>query len=667
MVRIKQTRTTKVRKVSSSSSENDSSEPDAKSKGRRTKTVRHIDSAPTSNSPGRNPRAVPKSAKEAPAKFGRRRDSRRSATAGSDNNSLGAAAKSSTSISDSSMELCRTSLEMPSYAATADACVAETPPAKRRHDSPGLPGSNSPRATSTPRASLGLTPPGDVLFSEQSFGEQSSCDEQVRGQVSAIIDSLPGVDGLDSSEAGAVAGPADPDRPLEGAKVHVEVRCGSQDLSGTLEAILEKLGAEVCDTVGPQLTHVVFRKGRDSTRDMALRWNIPLVGPLWVEGCRVQGRAVSPAKYPAVAPDTNKRRMLHTKHSGSEALQLPRKDESSGPPTQERHSGSRSPASPAAAPPRSSTAKSRSARRVLPTLRRPSTLHRPSTRPKKVVRTKASPRARRSAPSKHVAYRGDDENHVVLDVRSLERKPRLPDGTLSDDGDFVDENDKSGKGRLSSGIVEVPKLRRGSGATAIRIQDCKLSQEGKDRGPSVVMTSVPPEDRVVLRSVVLALGGFRVEAEVGPGTTHQVAGGAVRTLNLLSAMARGCWVLSPEWVYRSLEAGHWLDERPFELAEMFPAVRLSRQDRTERRRGEGGLLAGADSFYVSPECRPPPDKMRQLVQILGGKVAPSYLRCNVALGPVEASRRRPDVRHVSEKWLLDSISEHRVLPFSGYG
>uniref|UniRef100_A0A131Y195 Putative transcriptional regulator brca1 n=1 Tax=Ixodes ricinus TaxID=34613 RepID=A0A131Y195_IXORI len=180
------------------------------------------------------------------------------------------------------------------------------------------------------------------------------------------------------------------------------------------------------------------------------------------------------------------------------------------------------------------------------------------------------------------------------------------------------------------------------------------------------MTSIPPEDREVVRSVVLALGGFQVEAEVTPRTTHLVVGGAVRTLNLLSAMARGCWVLSTDWVYRSLEAGHWLDERPFELGEMFPAVRLSRQDRAERRRDEGGLLAGTGAIYVSPESRPPPDKLRQLVQILGGKVAPSYLRCNVALGPVEASKRRPDVRHVSEKWLLDSISEHRVLPFSGY-
>lgn len=54
----------------------------------------------------------------------------------------------------------------------------------------------------------------------------------------------------------------------------------------------------------------------------------------------------------------------------------------------------------------------------------------------------------------------------------------------------------------------------------------------------------------MLCSVVLALGGFRVEAEVTPGTTHLVVGGAVRTLNLLSAMARGCWVLSTDWVSR---------------------------------------------------------------------------------------------------------------------
>ncbi|CAN8025134.1 unnamed protein product, partial [Ixodes persulcatus] len=361
--------------------------------------------------------------------------------------------------------------------------------------------------------------------------------------------------------------------------------------------------------------------------------------------CRVQGRAVSPAKYPAVTTDTNKRRLLHTKHvrpSLSPNRFIPQQSPQKG----FRHD---------AAAPRSTQTCAATAAAAWrnPLKRRRTTLSVPFLGlSQQVVQTKASPRTKRCAPSKHVAYQGDDENQVVLDIRPLERRQRLLGGTLLDDGDFVDESKKSGKGRLSSGIVEVPKLRKGPGATAIRTQDCKLSQEGKDHGPSVVMTSVPPEDREVLRSVVLALGGFRVEAEVTPGTTHLVVGGAVRTLNLLSAMARGCWVLSMDWVYRSLEAGHWLDECPFELSEMFPAVRLSRQDRAERRHGEGGLLAGTGAFYVSPESRPPPDKLRQLVQILGGKLAPSYLRCNVALGPVEASRRRPGVRHVSEKWLL---------------
>lgn len=48
--------------------------------------------------------------------------------------------------------------------------------------------------------------------------------------------------------------------------------------------------------------------------------------------------------------------------------------------------------------------------------------------------------------------------------------------------------------------------------------------------------------------VVKTLGGFSVVDRVCESTTHVVSGGQRRTLNILLGIARGCWILSFEWV-----------------------------------------------------------------------------------------------------------------------
>lgn len=44
------------------------------------------------------------------------------------------------------------------------------------------------------------------------------------------------------------------------------------------------------------------------------------------------------------------------------------------------------------------------------------------------------------------------------------------------------------------------------------------------------------------------LGGFSIVDRVRESTTHVVSGGHRRTLNILLGIARGCWILSFEWV-----------------------------------------------------------------------------------------------------------------------
>lgn len=55
-------------------------------------------------------------------------------------------------------------------------------------------------------------------------------------------------------------------------------------------------------------------------------------------------------------------------------------------------------------------------------------------------------------------------------------------------------------------------------------------------------------DQDVMVSVVRNLGGYKVTDTVGPTTTHIITGDQRRTLNVLSAIANGCWLLSKEWV-----------------------------------------------------------------------------------------------------------------------
>ncbi|XP_036989797.2 microcephalin isoform X3 [Artibeus jamaicensis] len=99
-------------------------------------------------------------------------------------------------------------------------------------------------------------------------------------------------------------------------------------------------------------------------------------------------------------------------------------------------------------------------------------------------------------------------------------------------------------------------------------------RRGKGQKPTrtLVMTSLPSEEQSIVVQVVAKLKGFSVAREVCGSTTHVLAGQALRTLNVLLGLARGCWILSYEWALWSLELGHWISEEPFELSASFPAA-----------------------------------------------------------------------------------------------
>jgi len=57
-------------------------------------------------------------------------------------------------------------------------------------------------------------------------------------------------------------------------------------------------------------------------------------------------------------------------------------------------------------------------------------------------------------------------------------------------------------------------------------------------------------EQAKVRSVVVKLGrDFVISDSVVDSTTHVVCGGNRRTMKLLMGIARGCWIVSLDWVH----------------------------------------------------------------------------------------------------------------------
>ena len=176
-------------------------------------------------------------------------------------------------------------------------------------------------------------------------------------------------------------------------------------------------------------------------------------------------------------------------------------------------------------------------------------------------------------------------------------------------------------------------------------------------------------------------------------TSHVVCSEPVRrTVNLLKGLMRGCWLLSREWLFASVERGRWADEEDFELTSFSAAAGAARREREAfgRCRAAAGVLAACPPLHFSSRgCRAPLEDLRQLAALGGARVARVARAAGVVVGekaePPQQLRRRwrrrrsggcvdeedeeeecPPPVCVSETWFFDSLQSQQVLPFEQY-
>ncbi|XP_077165319.1 microcephalin isoform X2 [Paroedura picta] len=226
--------------------------------------------------------------------------------------------------------------------------------------------------------------------------------------------------------------------------------------------------------------------------------------------------------------------------------------------------------------------------------------------------------------------------------------------TSENENKFCTRDDKDG----SSGVLH----------NQVHKPNKKLKTTGRIKEPlrRLVMTSMSSEQKNTVVQVGKKLGGFLFSSEVCENTSHVIVGSPRRTLNVLLGIARGCWIVSYEWVLWSLEYGHWISEEPYELSVDFPAAPLCRvQHHLSNRERHQKLFSDQLAMFISPTSQPPFEKLSELIQLCGGRVCKTLRQAEICIGKCNVGKRA-EIRCLSEKWILDSIIQNKICPLESY-
>ncbi|KOX74645.1 Microcephalin [Melipona quadrifasciata] len=145
-----------------------------------------------------------------------------------------------------------------------------------------------------------------------------------------------------------------------------------------------------------------------------------------------------------------------------------------------------------------------------------------------------------------------------------------------------------------------------------------MKNKTRENRLNIVATGLSNEDKDIVKSVVKILGLAKIESNVTKNTTHVVTTG-IRTINLLHGIIRGCWLVTLEWVLKSLEKT-------------------------------------CGYIYVQKNTTPPYKILRDLIKAAGGSVTecPETARILIGIGGLK------------ETWILDCITSGELQSHDQY-
>ncbi|XP_050473935.1 uncharacterized protein LOC126865464 [Bombus huntii] len=173
---------------------------------------------------------------------------------------------------------------------------------------------------------------------------------------------------------------------------------------------------------------------------------------------------------------------------------------------------------------------------------------------------------------------------------------------------------------------------------------------------NIVTTGLSNENKDIVKNVVRTLGSAKIESNVTKNTTHIVTTG-IRTINLLHGIIRGCWLVTFEWVSKSLENKAWLNPEKYEIVHCSKAALENRKDRQLFGRSYvPELFAACGYIYVQKNTTPSCNVLKNLIKAAGGCITecPEIARILIGVGGLK------------ETWILDCITSGELQPHNQY-
>ncbi|NWX27334.1 MCPH1 protein, partial [Notiomystis cincta] len=495
----------------------------------------------------------------------------------------------------------------------------------------------------------------------------------------------------------------------------------TENYSKTFEQQLLDMGAKVSKTLNKHVTHVVFKDGRLTTWKKAQKMGVKIVSVLWVEKCRETGVHVDESLFPAV--DTNEGLLIPIKkHKCMQPKDYVEKTPENNRKLQRRLDQM--------AKELALQKTSVNAETDVPVLLfedNGSLIYSPVNKIKdqcnamerrikdmKEKRENLSPTS--SQMSQTVPQSSPGGCLVSTCLLTNSEDVLLPEEQMEDclnsSSDYLWRTEKLKRQRtevaehscdtgtdihvsMSTSVNSpshgneqnslTPKRRARSDENEVsecHVTDgsCKIFNERKSKHTGVlrkagrlqkqtrtlVMTSMSSETQNTVIQVVNKLGDFLVTNEVCETTSHVVTESPRRTLNVMLGIARGCWIVSYEWVLWSLELGHWVSEEPYELSSSFPAAPICRLQRhLSTGTYQQNLFSNQPVMFVSPTSQPPCKKLIELIQLAGGKICKALRQAKICIGK-KPGKKYQEIISLSEKWILDSITQYTICPMENY-
>ncbi|KAH0561215.1 putative uncharacterized protein DDB_G0282133 isoform X1 [Cotesia glomerata] len=194
--------------------------------------------------------------------------------------------------------------------------------------------------------------------------------------------------------------------------------------------------------------------------------------------------------------------------------------------------------------------------------------------------------------------------------------------------------------------------------SSVFMENKRLVKKSRIHSKSIIIvaTGLCNGDKDIVRAALKKIGGAKLESTVTKKTTHVVTTG-VRTINLLRGIIRGCWLISFEWVKKSIEASSWLPPDEYEIQHFSKVLKENRRDREIFGNSYvPELFTTCGLIHIQNNTTPPRDLLKELIKTAGGQTIDDPKKAKITIGPTGTK----------ELWVLDSITTGELQPTDQY-